>query len=428
MKHYFFYIFILLISISSCKKDEDTSLPTIQITSPASGSVFSVLDTIYISANISDNEILKSASVYILDDKARNISGTQSFSVSSNTYTLNTFILLNDIRIESDTYDLVVTASDNYNTKKTYQKINLTSPNKELEKIIILTEDLNNTYVLEQESSGNIVQKHIISSLLTDAEINSYYNSLLTLSKAGNLTNLNISNYELYWENSNLNTPPYEYKGKLLIHNEIIFASQRNNSIYGYTYANTVNKTAISENSDYQPNLFCIHNDYIISTSYSMGIGANKIEKSYFSTGIPSASINLNTNPVEIIPSLNNSVFIFSNTSSSGKIDAFHLAYNTLQEQYTFENEIIKSVCKISNNDIIIATNLHTYIFNSESNNAYIIKDGYSPSSIFYEELNNLVYCAVNNTITIFTLPYFHEYATINTSNTVKKVLFKYNK
>jgi len=424
---------ILIIStlfslLFSCKKDEDNTLPIIQITTPTTNSYFSITDTIQVTSEISDNEIITSVSVYILNDKAQNISGTQSFTVNAQKFTLNTAIILDDIRIESGSYDIVVSASDEYNNKKSYQRISLITVNKELEKIYLITEDLTNTYILEEDLTKSFVQKYIYTGLLCDAEVNSYYNSLLLLSKSGDLISLNTENYQTFWQNSNLNNSPYEYKGRLLVNDYLVYTSQKNNSIVAYSYDNFIKKTSISENTSNNSNLFCIQNDYIVGNSYSNGIGVNKIEKYYYSTGIYQTSINLNYEPVEFLPSYDNSVLIFGNSGSNATISAFYLLYNTLQERYTFDNENILAVCKISDKDFIVSTNQNTYMFDAEAQNAYILQAAYSPQAIFYEEINNLVYCTLNNEVKIFTLPYFQEYNTITSSYNVKEVLFKYNK
>ncbi len=418
----------MLLIIFSCKKEKDTTPPIIQILLPQTNASFSVIDTIQISAEITDNETITNVSVYILNDNAQNISGTHSFNVNAQKFQLNTTIILDDIRIESGSYDIVISASDKFNNKKTYRKIHLTSINKKLEKILLITTDQNNSYVFENDISKSFVQKYTYNSLLCDAEINSYYNSLLLLTKNGELISINTKNYEEFWRNSNLNNPPYEYKGNLLIDNYLVYASQKNNSIVAYSYDNFAKKTSISENSSNNSNIFCIHNDYIVGNSYSNGIGVSKIEKFYYSTGAFQTSININFKTVEILASYDNSVLFFGNAGNNAKISAFYLLYNTLQEKYSFDNENIISVCKVSNKKFIIATNQNTYMFDAEAQNTYILKASYSPKNIFYEELNNLVYCTLDNEVKIFSLPYFQEINSFITNCSVKKVLFKYNK
>lgn len=428
MKNIILLISIILILFSCKKEEEDTNPPIIKITAPSANSYFSVIDTIQISAEITDNDNITSVSVYILNDKAQNISGTQSFTVNAKNYKLNTTIILDDIRIVSGTYDIVVSASDNINNKKSYRKISLTTINKKLEKIIIITQDQNNSYIFEEDVTKSFVQKYIYTGLLCDAEINSYYNSLLLLTKSGKLISLNTDNYQSYWENNNLNNPPYEYNGTLLIDDYLVYTSQKNNSIVAYSHDNFIKKTSISENTQNNSNMFCIKNDYIVGNSYSNGIGINKIEKYYYSTGIYQNSMNLNVEPIEILPSFDNSVLFFGNSLQNSSISAFYLLYNTIQELYSFSNESIITACKISDKAFIVSTNQNTYMFDAEAQNAYILQASYSPQYIYYEEVNNLVYCSFDNEVKIFTLPYFQEYNSITTSNNVTKILFKYNK
>ena len=421
-------IISLIFILVSCKKEEDTNPPIIQITTPSTNSYFSVEDTIQVTAEISDNEIITSVSVYILNDQAQNISGIQSFTVNAQKFSLNATIILDDIRIESGSYNIVVSANDEFNNKKSYRDISLTSVNKKLEKILLVTSDQTNTYIFEEDLTKSFAQKYIYTGLLCDAEINSYYNSLLLLSKSGDLISLNTENYQEFWRNSNLNNPPYEYNGTLLIDDYLVYTSQKNNSIAAYSYDNFVKKTSISENTQNNSNLFCIKNDYIIGNSYSNGIGVNKIEKYYYTTGAYQTSINLNYEPIEFLPSYDNSILIFGNSAQDASISAFYLLYNTLQERYSFANENIIAACKISDKTFIVSTNQNTYMFDAESQNTYILQASYSPTNIFYEETNNLVYCTLNNEVKIFTLPYFQEYNNIITINNIEKVLFKYNK
>jgi hypothetical protein len=241
------------------------------------------------------------------------------------------------------------------------------------------------------------------------------------------MISLSTENYQEFWQNNNLNNTPYEYKGTLLIYNDLAFVSQKENSIIAYAYNNTVSKNCASETINYLPYIFTLHNNFIVSCTYSKGIGVNKIEKFYYSTGSHSSSINLNFEPIEILPSFDNSVVIFGNSSQNSIISAFYLEYNTLQELYNFPNENINAVCKITDNQFVVSTNMNTYMFDSEAKNTYILKASYSPQNIFYDELNQLVYCTLDNELKAFSLPYFQEVNSIIKTNKITKVLFKYN-
>jgi len=135
----------------------------------------------------------------------------------------------------------------------------------------------------------------------------------------------------------------------------------------------------------------------------------------------------LNYEPIEILPSFDNSVVVFGNASQNAIISGFYLEFNTLQELYSFTNENIIAVCKITDNTFVVSTSLNTYMFDAEAKNAYILKSSYSPQGIFFDDLNQIVYCTLNTEAKAFTLPYFQEINSITKANTITNVLFKYN-
>ena len=71
-KAFILAISFFLISMFSCKEDQDTQVPTVVILEPVENTEYEVLDQVFIRVNVSDNEVIESVQVSLVSDDSKN--------------------------------------------------------------------------------------------------------------------------------------------------------------------------------------------------------------------------------------------------------------------------------------------------------------------------------------------------------------------
>jgi len=422
-----YLIFILIAVLFSCKKETDTELPSITISKPETNSSYDVLDTIWIKAKITDNEIIKSVSYGITNDKADYVTNTKTKDYNSKSVDFSGYIILSDVRLESGNYSIALTAFDGENTRKTFRNIYIKALTKKLENIYIITEMASTSKVYELTNEGTDL-KYTLNDKITDATINSYLKTFYLLDKSGNLNALSINNFETYWQANNLNNNLVDYKGKLLIYDNYCFASVKKNNIQAYDVNGNVRKTAVSGLYAYEPSVFTIQNDYFVNYTYNNTIADNYIEKLYYTSGASQTYYNIKFDAVELLNLNNNEIIVFGNKQDTIRIAKLKLDATQLQYIDIEFTEKLKSAVKISDDVFLFSTQSGLYLYDESMNSYYSVRDDISSEYLFKEELSGQIYCISSNEIEIINSTYYNTVSNVILPENCVKVLFNYNK
>jgi|GEM_PF-3394690 hypothetical protein len=424
-----FYIFSVLFFIStSCKKDEDTELPSINIIMPENNQSYSVLDTIWIKAKVSDNYNVSSVKYGVTDKDANVVLGVFTKTYNQKDVDFSGYIVISDVRLETGNYSVFVSAFDGANTKKTFNNIYINELPKQLDNIFLANEQSNITNIYELNSENVLDLKLSFNNKFADIGINSYLQFFYILDKSGNLNTFTISNFEQIWQVSGLNNIQTEYNGKMLIYNYLCYVSVKNNNIFAFDINGVQRKSAISSLQAFEPSFFTIQNDFIVSTTYNNSIEPNYIEKFYFETGASQKYYSVDFDVIGIFPLNTNEVVVFGNKNDTIRIAKWNLELAHIQYVDLDCAEKIKAVEKISESKFVFSTENEMFIFDDDLNNYYSIRNDLTADYLFFEELSGNVYCVYQNQIDVIKPPYYNTINTINTPYNTKKIVFNYNR
>ena len=417
-------VFLLFFAVFSCKKETDEENPGIKILVPENNTVFSVLDTIVVKAEISDNEQLISVNCYIEDENAEIISGVKTFKASGKNYTLQTVIILNDIRIKTAYYNLVVSASDGTNRSKAYRRIHLTTVPKQLENIYFISRTNSNIYRLK----NNVFElKKSFGFNLSSAGVLHYYDIIYLLDKSGNLHNINLDNFSTNWTVQGLNDPLHDYNGMIQISDSYCYVSTKESNILAYDINGNIRKKAISLNHAYQAGQFIISASSIYHNATSGEINQNIIERFNSNTG---ASLTTNIFNYEIIKMLElneEEIIVFSNKNDSLYITRFGEMYNGERPFHCDFPQEITDVIKL-NDKYIFSTNTGLYSFDTGTEFIVNINNENQIKHLYYEELSNKIYLQTQTELKILDAQNLSIENVINLPEQNGIIVFDYNK
>ncbi len=114
----------MIFFLAGCKKEKkDTQSPLISISNPAEGQIFSMFDTMQVTAHVSDETHLTSIVVALTDLNNIPVQGNYPVSLQSNDFTFTINYVISEFRLLSGFYYLSVTANDGTNSRQSTRKI-----------------------------------------------------------------------------------------------------------------------------------------------------------------------------------------------------------------------------------------------------------------------------------------------------------------
>jgi hypothetical protein len=156
-----------IVTLSSCKDDEDEVSPRVTIQLPFENQVFSSIDTIEASATITDNEQLTSVELEILDLDFNQVATKQSYPASGTTFNFGQFFPIDAPQLPTGDYYLAFRANDGSNVGSGFVKIKINAIPRELEGVTILTTESNQSYLYYRKADEN--EFEVVTNFFSDA-------------------------------------------------------------------------------------------------------------------------------------------------------------------------------------------------------------------------------------------------------------------
>jgi len=158
---------LVLLWLSSCNEDEDENPPRITIESPFENQIFSSTDTIEASAVITDNEQLTSVELELLDLEFNQVAVKQSYPASGSTFNFGQLFAIDTPELPTGDYYLAFRANDGRNVGSAFVKIRINAIPRELEGVLVLTSQNNQSYIYYREEDET--EFEIERNFFTDA-------------------------------------------------------------------------------------------------------------------------------------------------------------------------------------------------------------------------------------------------------------------
>ena len=146
---------LVVISLSSCKDDEDENPPRITIQAPFENQVFLSTDTIEATAVITDNEQVTSVELELLDLEFNQVALKRSYPASGSTFNFGQSFAIDAPELQSGDYYLAFRANDGRNVGSAFVKIRINAIPRELEGVLVLTSQDNQSYIYYREDDEN---------------------------------------------------------------------------------------------------------------------------------------------------------------------------------------------------------------------------------------------------------------------------------
>ncbi len=414
----------ILLLIFSCKKEDD-EFPVVTIQKPTTG-YFTVLDTLKVIADASDNETIKSLTVKIIDSDNQQVSPSYSFSINKKSFHLETNYIINNLYIESGAYFLVVEANDGINTSKDYVSINIGAIARSLNDILIIEKD-NSTCSVYSIINGKTLIK-TFNKDYQDFIYNSYAKQYLFLSTDGILTAYDKVTLKRLWEVSDLKNPNQPYSGHLFYKDKLVCVNSYSGAIRSYDgKGNIINQANTIDDKGEISQLFFGFNK-IMAFKEPYVSGEDKIEELNKETGASVYTYDIPFSPKSLCFVDEDLCLIFGNKYNEAKACSLSTLYNTIHPFSDFGARKLNDAYKYSQYYYILSIDQEITEYNVSNNNERVLENTQNNSLFFYEDLYDKLYFIDGDKISNLSYPSAGSQIFYQNNKPIDDLIFTYNK
>jgi len=393
--------------ITSCKKDEDTLPPVITIDNPYEYMNYNVYDTINISGNVTDDHIVQTVSIKIVDSNFEPVLDQENFRPNIKTFYFNTSIAISDIHLTTGIYYVLVTAFDGTNSKNLYRAININAIPLQFKKIVAITGVNSNSYNvygvdvnLQPTLMFNYTGDYISSA------INSGYQQLYICGSINsNFNAYDLGSNSVQWSINPENTPPFPSFNNVSFYNDIIYVSFYNTKVVGYNRLSGINMTAHTT-TGYTPGTTFLFNNYLLAQERNITGNDYKLSVYYASTGALKVS-NATSVIIKGMETQDAShVYIFGNTSASKAVmSIYYVDFNSYYSPHTMPDSTLYDYAKVDANNYLLAIGSNVYWYQQASNSLIPILTNVNASRIKYESVSGNFIITSGNQLKVYNYP-----------------------
>lgn len=180
-----FLAFVLLVFVSSCRKDQDEIYPKAVISAPAPGATYYLPDTVFVTAEVSDDQNLDYVKIAVTAGNGVPVSSVyQNSDFALNPTVINTSLVLDNVHLSSGPYFVQVTTGDGTNVRESFVQINLVEVPLQLRSVLLFSQSGGETRV-DTLNAGVLHPVALVAGNVASAMAGSYHQEIAIAGLAG---------------------------------------------------------------------------------------------------------------------------------------------------------------------------------------------------------------------------------------------------
>ncbi|MFN0033017.1 MAG: hypothetical protein ACKVOR_12730 [Flavobacteriales bacterium] len=425
---------IVMVLVASCKKNDDTSAPYINITGPSAGSTYSYLDVIGVSAHVSDNVNLQSIKVTVTNAAGQKFLQEINYANAGREKHIATTLVHNDQHLVTGTYYITITVSDGENEMTAFREITLYEGPTVLETTFVLTQSISDFYSLNILDNSTITSQWVFSGEVSNVHINSRYDRLYHFEESSKLVEIRQGNSGAYVGSQYFSTGTF---------GDVFFNCTANDESSHKLYFSTDEYTIYSASTNgnftieitlpggYTANHMEITEDYLYAHCENITNTAHHIAQYLLSTGELMQSLDLPmSHEIMGLHAIDNEhVLLAGNENSNSLFKIYNAATNATNGVFTLYNQFpCSGLWPALNGAFIVAHNNNLVRYNNDIEIEATSTAIGVATSVAVEKISGKVYSIISGDIYEYAYSDLSNTAFVNGSGTARKVLFRYNK
>ncbi len=393
------FIISVLVSIMfvSCKEDVDTERPGIEIIHPSEHEVFAYGDTVLLTANFTDNEIIKDVQIVLINNNNEVVLNLVKYSPATKDFYLNQEFIFDDPYLLGGQYRLRYIATDGTNSNSISINVLYSEVPVEYAGLLVTTHIANSEYSVYRIPADSSAKKvfdwegdfcaslcssrykliYLCSNDYKGVSAFNFYNGKPSWNAKPQSNGLDFGFVNMQSANSGLLMCQYDPA-------ELIILNHQGQKVFGS------DKTTLS-----RPRCATEMKEMVVGY-YENDITQNRYLNVYSHSGggliksiIPDQKI------LDISEIATYIVLLSGNTlDSKGWIGKLYLYGNSISTLYTFSDEKIVDVCQLSSERFIVSTNQGIYFYQVSNNTLSPINSQIKNAILDYDAVSDQVFAA----------------------------------
>ncbi len=408
----------------SCHK-QDKQKPIIQITQPTGGS-YRVGDSIRVDVSVSDNEKIKSISLYIIDESNQRITFPYQYDLNTSNYRISVKYPIDNLYIENGSYYFVVEAKDEVNAAKKYVAIQIGALPKTLEDVLIVESSGTETSIFSIKNSKQLI--HTFNESYQDFIYNPYAKHYMFLNQEGQLKAFDKETFEQKWFADNLKNPIRTYLGKLDYRDNLTYVSTAHNDVRAYNnFGQLVQQfNAVDLEGQIGNYYFDDNKLMLIKTPYTQG--RDKIERLNKVTGVSVKTYDMQFSPKQILFVDDELCFVLGNKNNIAKACSLSTLHNVAHPITGLGNRTFYDGFKYSTYIYVLALGNTIVEYHLPDGNERIVDYTSGSVKFFYEDIAERMYVLDQHKVSYLKYPSDGHVVVFENDKPIDDLIFVYNK
>lgn len=419
-------VLLFIILLFSCRKEENSSIPVIEVHLPEYLALYDVYDTISVQATISDEIELESIQVKLTDSNFNPVTKAEVFYPGTMDYNLSTKIVIDNPSLESGHYYVLVKANNGNNSKNKYQEIILQGLEQEFKQLLIITEGTANT--IQVFRTDDLESADILTTFDGDFTASAISPADKLLFVAGenslNLLAYNLETNTVAWQKQKTPGLPM-HNPECLCFNGLLYTTYNYNYIHGYTATGQINYDVFIDEFD-APGIIYKHSDFILTEIQKKNAVDPYIATTFALTG-EEKQRRLITDDVVAFESVDeDQVLVIFNKNNQGSI----YLYDVQNDLMSFRHDVperINTTVKVSGETLVLAGNEKLFAYSMENEVLFTILEK-GATILAWEHIQNVLLLGNETVVEGFVYPEMVNQKTLQFSDTILDMQIQYTK
>lgn len=422
---YFLWLLLILV-ICSCRKKENLP-PSVTFIQPSENTRFTVLDTINISANISDDNTIAHVSFSITDNNYITVAAAADEHPGGRQATVSRAIVLDNIEMSSGQYYLLVTASDGILETRQFRKIYINEMQKKMKAVYFVTANVSSQVnVFKIDSAFQVKPVITLSGDFAAADVSSENRLYYVLGKySGALNAVNVQTNMVNWNvpaNNNMAAPRFS---DVCSKSGYVFVSFFTGEIKSFDKSGNIDFNALA--GDYVPGkIFAANN--LVFLEEQQASGTQKYLAVYLSNSVLMQRAPMNLDVVSFCEKDADNIFVVGNSNGQGHVLLYTLSLNNFYEPHMLPAGLVHSAVRTDSNNYLIGCDAAVQLFQYNPIGLLPFIPGVAACNIQYDDVDNVVILSEGMKVKYYDYNTGNLLKAVSYTDTIRGLRIMYNK
>ena len=403
-------MFLFIILLYKCKKDDDAPISQISILAPFANTSYEVFDTVKIKLLVESSQAEVSLGISLLNQNYTPVSNLNALAISNFKTGVETSLnfLLDSYYLESNNYYLYAKVTDATGDVKAYRRIYIEGAAREFEGFFVVSEFSDMQTRLEKLDAD-------FTSLGMFNFQGNYAGSALNCRKKliflagrnfGNLLALNSDSLSLEWEVPIIPNPVQPYFTFLQQTEQLLFTGFYSGEVNGYDPSGRIIFSSQANGQTF-PNDICNAGDILVVASITRSnLLENWLETYFITSGAFNGKAKLLIKPVKLNALNDGIVLMFGNDENENlSVKLFDPVTGLIADPYQpfqLPDELLTCATSVNQNLTLLGLESGIYLYDYQ-NSLSLVTNSVSPQILEWEDLGQTIWAVDGSEIFVFS-------------------------